>query len=384
MTQMTRPRATFPRPTPGQRLLLRAALGDDRRAAEAWRTWLATHNLDDIEVGSLFLVPRLCLNLGRLDPGAAELGRLRGIYRHTWARNQRALHDLAGLLARFDAAGVPVALLKGVPLLLSCYRDPGARAMHDVDLWVRPENRGRAVDVLISAGWTNREQPLPDELTPFVSAESFGRPRHVEIDLHWRPLLPQAAPEADGRMWHRLRPIEVQGQAALAPDLVDTLLLVLVHASKGDLQGVCRWRADVAQVAAAAGGTIDWNELARRAAEHRLTTLVVAALVSVREQLPQLVTDQVLAAFGADGVCTRWESSLRETSWTGPGRVIDRLGLHWRQYAAGCDSRGRLPNPAGFAWYAVRYSQWKWPHRRAWLSPLRLSWHVTRLIASRA
>jgi hypothetical protein len=140
----------------------------------------------------------------------------------------------------------------------------------------------------------------------------------------------------------------------------------------------------VAQVAAAAGGTIDWSELARRAEEHRLMPLVVAALLSAREQLPQLVTDEALAALGAHGVGQRLTSPPRETSWTGPRRVIDRLGLHWRQYAAGCDSRGRTPNPAGFAWYAFRYSQWKWPHRRAWLSPFRLSWHVTRLIASRA
>jgi hypothetical protein len=375
---------SIPSPTPGQRVLLEAALRDDHRAPDAWRAWLATHQLDDIEVGSLFLVPRLFLNLSRLDPRAPELGRLRGIYRHNWARNQRALRDLAGLIDCFAAAGVRVALLKGVPLLLTCYGDPGARSMADVDLWVAPEDRDRAIEVLRAAGWASPNRPLPADLTPFVSAEHFSSSGHVDIDLHWRPLVPQAAPQADQWMWRRCQPIEVQGRTALAPDPMDTLLLVLVHASKGDPQGVCRWRADVAQSIAAAGGTIDWSILASRAAEHGLSGLVIASLFSVREQLPHLVTEEALASFGVDGIDAAKAATQGEATRVGPRRVADRLALHWRQYAAGCQVRGRLPQPVGFAWYAVRYSQWKWPHRRAWLSPMRLSWHVTRLIAGRA
>ena len=84
-------------------------------------------------------------------------------------------HDLAGLRAAFERAGVAFIPLKGT-VLRALYPEPWMRPSADIDILVRPDAAERAVGALAAYGWT--------------SGASGGNYRHVEspsgfhIDLH--------------------------------------------------------------------------------------------------------------------------------------------------------------------------------------------------------
>src|SRR5436190_11401139 len=82
----TGPRRGY-RPTPIQRRLLRVALGDPDRAAEAWESVRESFTLDELERGSFELMPLVYQNIAQTCPDEPLLPRLKGIYRRSWVKN---------------------------------------------------------------------------------------------------------------------------------------------------------------------------------------------------------------------------------------------------------------------------------------------------------
>ena len=115
-------------------MLLQAALLDGDRASTASRAWCARIDLDLLDAGSLRLLPLLYRAMTARGESWTHLGRLRGVYRQTWYRNNLLIGRLARLIDALERAGIPTLVLKGVPLALCYYRDTALRPMGDADL----------------------------------------------------------------------------------------------------------------------------------------------------------------------------------------------------------------------------------------------------------
>jgi len=193
-------------PTELQELLLKAALFDGDAACQAYRDWHAQGGLERLDAGSYRLLPLVGHNLGRYGFEHKEMGTLRGLRRKTWCENRLLFARLAPAAAMLQQAGIPVLVLKGVPLALRYYRDAGLRPMRDLDLLV-PEQRAReAIQLFQSAGWRElwpgRYRLGPRDLG-FRQALPYAAGDGREMDLHWHALYQATFPGADAAFFSR-------------------------------------------------------------------------------------------------------------------------------------------------------------------------------------
>lgn len=101
------------------------------------------------------------------------------------------------MAALFERAGIPMLVIKGVPLALQTTGSLTARGRGDLDLLVDPCQLGEALRLLKRQGFSETYGPsclgdktLQGHYSRWVSIElSFGRlnPRQQWIDLHWHP-----------------------------------------------------------------------------------------------------------------------------------------------------------------------------------------------------
>ena len=97
------------------------------------------------------------------DRSIAEAWRRTSIA--AYLRGQQQLALLRGATESLEASGVPVVVLKGLPLGERLYGDPFVRCSADIDLYVPAEQRHRAAEVLRTLGWkrTDGEPPWHEE-----------------------------------------------------------------------------------------------------------------------------------------------------------------------------------------------------------------------------
>ena len=144
------------------------------------------------------------------------------------ALGQRAVLTRIG--AAFAAAGVRAAILKGGAFVWAPGLDPALRPMRDLDLLIAPEDAGRVVEILSTAGFDGGSTELAESgkhLPALISEEVT-----VEPHLHLFDTYDDRAAERErhfiARAWQRAEPAVVPGIATLSP--TDTLLHLILHA----------------------------------------------------------------------------------------------------------------------------------------------------------
>lgn len=294
-------------PTARQELLLHALTVPLEEMTEPWQRWRAPLDLDDIDSGSMRLMPYAARRLERLGLGDPTLDRIRGIYRQSWTRNQMLFGAAAPTLARLEQAGIETLLLKGAAVSVTAYHDTGVRWMADVDVLVRVEQAQRAHEILLGERWVPEDrEPAPRTPEPAVirTRHSCGyeRPGALGLDLHWRALW---QPYDDADFWAAAEPIELAGVATRALCPADQLLQICVHGVEWNPNGV-HWLLDAANVIDAAGERLDWDRLIAQASARRVSRPIAAALGYMRDgvgfPIPERVIERLRGA----------PSSLRE------------------------------------------------------------------------
>lgn len=114
-------------PTLHQELLLKACLSEDDDTLTAWRAWSASTDLDEIDIGSLRLLPLLADKLRSLGVKDPAVEKYRGVQRLTWARNQLLFRAASALSKQLKAAKIPVMALKGIVLATTYYKTTSPR-----------------------------------------------------------------------------------------------------------------------------------------------------------------------------------------------------------------------------------------------------------------
>lgn len=237
-----------------QEILLKACLAPDSDFPRLLTEWEEAVELDDIDYGSLRLVPYLYRKLERNRLTARDHGRLRGIYARFWA-----LHHTRATPALDAVASLPMTylVLKGTALQTMVYgNDPATRPSDDVDVLVHPSHREAALRYLLRNGFQEQfERPLEMwlKLRKCVGLTRNG----VDLDLQWNIFYWSKDDKLTDRMFERAVEIDYRGRPLLALSPTDALLHAVTHGYGINEVPPIRWVLDAALLIRS--GEVDWN-----------------------------------------------------------------------------------------------------------------------------
>jgi len=357
------------RPSPEQALVLRAALNPPRQGRVAWESWRARVDFDQIDHGSMRLLPLVYRNLGAeaFDPEVA--GRMKGIYRRSWSHNQMLFRRAAEAIDTLSEAGIETMVLKGASLSLLAYDSPGVRPMDDVDVLVPIGRRVEAVEVMRAAGW-RPEKADAEAWAEVHHSMGIDGPDGGNVDLHWFALW---QPARDEPLWGGAVPLELSGTRTLAPCSADQLLLVCVHGTPWSPLPPFRWIADAAAVIRSAGEDLDWDRLVSEAERRQLTAAAAAALGYLRDEFDLAVPASVINRLRAAPASRHERAAFRAACR--PDGPLRTLRMAWDRYRRLRDLDTGAPRPTGFPSFARRF----WGLDSAW----QLSLHAGRAFSRR-
>jgi hypothetical protein len=177
-----------------QELVLAAALLPVEHALVKWKELVAISSIEDFDHSVTRALPLVYLNC-REELTGNELLKLRGSYRHSWARNTEMFMQLRPLLRKLQEVGVDYRLLKGGALNLLA-GPPGARIMGDIDLLINKSDLRLFQHILIDLGFKRMFSHGCKHVSSkavklehnFINAESLEIDIHVAQERHPRKL----------------------------------------------------------------------------------------------------------------------------------------------------------------------------------------------------
>lgn len=351
-------------PTPQQEMLLRASLLRGSGAIDAWHQWKSSIDIDQLDPDSQRLLPTLYRNLLIHEVNDPLIAKLKGVYRHTWYKNQNLFRKMASILRSFHHAGIETLLLRGMALAVLHYKDYGARPMDGLHVCVRGARVPAAVRVLNASGWTPTSQS-PEALVSFRPSSEFIDPDGQRFNLHWH-LFSGCQATSNSHFWDGAVLTEIGNVPTYALHPTDQLLHVCVHGAIGNGPLSFRWVADAMTILNSSDTEIDWGRLATQVAIHRLILPLRDTLGYLREALGAPVPATILKNIrnAPTSIMERVEYRARVRHSKGlPGLLVQ-----WLTYSRmSCDDGlpGRI---VGFA----KYLQYAWGVDRLWKVPLHL------------
>ena len=246
-------------PSLAQENLLKAALWDPPRALDHWRTFLEQIPFDDIDYGSSRLLPLVYKNLAAIAPEDPYMGRMKGIYRLTWAQNQRFLNRLLPVVRLLEENQIPTLLLKGGALTLTCYGDYGLRGMGDIDLLVASQHATQAMQLLEQASWKMIQEYHKLDISVHHAAHYLDPQSGIDLDLHWHLLVFRCNDSADRLFWEKPGTCQYQNRSLTTLVPVDHLFHTLCHGAAWNEVSPIRWVVDAAWLIKK--GPIDWDRI---------------------------------------------------------------------------------------------------------------------------
>ena len=283
-------------PSALETLLLRAALLDDEPAIAAYRSWSGEVDVDSLDGGSQRMLPLLAANLNRLGVRDELTPSLHGHRRQSLAANAHRIAGSREALRALAGARIETMVLKGTALVTSGLCELGLRPIGDVDVLVHEQDRSRAIDTLVDAGWVTEIYP------PWYVKRTFHRQvpawvwlrGGVQLDLHWGALHLVRDPVAERPLWERSAAGDIGGVPVLTPSPEDQALHAWLHASEYSPVPPLRWAADATTAIAARGDAFDWDYVVERAIATRVAIQTRAALEYLAGELDQPIPGPVL------------------------------------------------------------------------------------------
>jgi len=295
---------------------------------------------------------------------------LRRAFHGNSLRNLHLSRELVRLTALLERGGIESLALKGPALAVSAYGAIAMRQFTDLDLLVRKSEVGRAVEILHREGYAPRAgYGLADLERPGTYEIAMTRASGlIEIDLHWRLILPYFPLALDDgeELWRRAVRVEIEGGAVRTLEPADYLLYLCAHGAKHGWQvlgGIC----DLAELiraslhssphssshTASQTAYIDWAELSARAEQAHARRALGLGMLLAHELLDAAIPPDVLEAARREPAVMRSARTfigyVRDPSDDGPGfyqrwsvplRVIAEPGARMRYLAA----RALLPS----------------------------------------
>jgi len=291
-------------PDQNQTLLLHAAVSDDSQAVQAWRLWRDRVDLDSVDPASFRLLPMVYRNQHRLGQTDAVLERLKGIYRHSWYKNQILYREASNVLDGFAANGIEVMLIKGSAMIARFYRDHGMRFMNDIDFLVRKSDFERAAGIMLGQNW--QPNPYSSDVMYWYHRHDFKhgcafKHRNAELDLHCQLL--RFIPDDEPSLWQTALELDWQGHRVHCPDDTHLLFHTCVHGVRWSY-GILTWIPDALTMLKNKGQLLYWDRLVEKAEATRTALYLRNALAYLADEFNAELPDTVLRQLNE--VKTNW------------------------------------------------------------------------------
>jgi hypothetical protein len=281
-----------------------------RRAAEGVADWPAA--LDQARRHGLR--PLLHWRLSRSCPDAVPpevAAHLETVFHANVRRNLAMAAELRTVLGWLEAGGVEAIAFKGPTLAALVYENLGLREFSDLDVLVRPRDRGRAVSILARNGCLDLSEAGAERLRG-NSEIGMKTPGGYNVDLHWVISPPYFLPLDASQAWERTQRVPIAGALlpTFGPD--DLFACVALHGALHCWASLT-WIGDVANLVRVAPP--DWDRLLASRRTRRvfhLAVLLAADLLSA--PVPSDVTsaarrDEIAAALAGQVRCAMFEGS---------------------------------------------------------------------------
>jgi len=257
-------------PNGKQLLFLKTVLAPKNEFIPLWKQWKSETDLDLIDKSTFRLLPALYLRIKQEENFEDEwLGKVKGVYRQGWVKNQLFLATASSVVAAFNAKGIPSIFMKGIALLLSSYSDLGGRMMGDIDILIPKDKACEASNLMLSAGYSCVRVPgikqfNQQNILRFTRGNhelSFKSGNGHIVDLHFiSPFYTVVDPKLIALFWNTAVHVEINSipSLALSPEL--TFLHVCCHGTIYNSQPSYRWVMDAMQTLKTSS-SFDWKEL---------------------------------------------------------------------------------------------------------------------------
>jgi hypothetical protein len=285
-----------------QLLLLRAACGPLAEARGAWLAWREKVSPAEADAVEWPLLPWLSSRAGELGVSGDDRAVLDSMRRFVWMKNQSHVSVAAALCEELATIGLQPLFVKGLPLMLTRYRDTGRCRLSDVDWQLPVEQVEPAVRLLLRRGWL-LEKNMVRNGQPVLDPREFAGVHAVHhvlrrdgegtcCELHWN-LLRFPLPEVDERpLFEAAQPLTVRGGSGLMPCPADLLLQVMVRGFSWDgAHRSLRWVVDACLLAGNEG--TDWGRFAAEAERRGVVPLVQDAFVFLNDVAPGTIPESV-------------------------------------------------------------------------------------------
>lgn len=342
MSTPSRPKSDAPPssqnlPTRGQEALLHACLCPPELFGQHWQVWRDAEDIERLDESSNRLLPLLFRQAELAGWEDHEMGRLRGIYRYQWCRNQLMLAELRRITQALNLASTEVLLLKGAAMIATYYEDPALRPMSDLDIMVRPDDFEKASQILRQLGYTQRfsvdfAKIRSERLTHAIEFTRSINGQTWEIDLHWTPLHRATWPGAEKSFWEHSKAVTLKGEACRTFDATHQLLHACLHGALWNALPPMRWVTDAMWILRK--DDIDWHRLMEHARALNGMQLLKNSLAYIHSHFDAPIPDAVLKQL-ADIRPSRFERlefSL-QTSSSSEMRVDQLLVFGWMNHS---------------------------------------------------
>ncbi len=272
-------------PTKEETAFLQMALASDETFPTLWQKWKNSVDWYQIDFATAKLLSFFYRRLQALGIRDDFSDRIKGAHKSAWAKNQLFLHAAKEIAEICREAGIPILMLKGIPLVLEVYRDSGSRPLGDADILVHPEDGKRLTDILLTRGWHFGKEWAAEKNNPsqsvykVVKATELLNNRGIGVDVHYnifaadhgvrvrdvfllKDLPSLAFPEY---FWRHAVPLNLNGVPCLRLSNEDTLIHLIVHGSEGNTYRGFRWVLDT--ILLMQRMKIDWDQLLQHAKE---------------------------------------------------------------------------------------------------------------------
>ena len=330
-------------PGPRQELVLRAALLQGKASVDAWEEWRARPDLDAhlTDPSSQHLLPLLYQNLRNQGVDDRLMGKLGGLQRRAWYRNELLFDKAADLLRAVGDAGIEALVLKGAALGLLYYGNHGLRPVDSFDVLVRSEQAEAAVHLLREMGWTPRlraPEAFTDAYLSIRSSHRFLDGEDCQLNLYWR-LLPECRePGMGNRLWTDAISMHLHQVATRALSPTDQLFQVCIEGARWNPYRRLTWAADAAMLlrnplsaeSPESPTEIDWERLLAHARQCELLLPLRTTLDYLSRTLAVPVPSDVLRDLHE---CPISETEQREYRTKGrPTGLLGSLPELWLDY----------------------------------------------------
>jgi hypothetical protein len=283
----------------------RALMSPER---ELLKAWLADNSFDEARLEWIVahgLAPYVAYQLQRHDlldimPIAAQ-STLLTTYYSSAAYNTLLLSEFKELLADFQTLEVDPIVLKGIALGITLYPSLSVRPANDLDLFIRPEQLNKVKRIFEARQY--HDNGLPTERRPEYNCEmnswrEYPGGQKVMVEAHWHLFHEPGYLALNlNAFYERAYKTQYDGVTLYMLDPIDNIIylcghLLLHHNQTWRLI----WLLDLHLLVDLYGGSWDWQDVIRRAADYQLAGALRYWLTMTEEWLGSCLSEQAASA----------------------------------------------------------------------------------------